>query len=223
MLLNGQNLRIDLKAQDAFRKWLADRSINNDLKKMILKSITLGDSDIDYRLSTYYDKINILNAPFQISSIKNKLVFEGASLNFTGKLATYARRILSDGSVASLYNYPPNSTNYLISSNPPTLANGLDITNLAFANDNQRAGWCMFIQTLPDNFFDDSNNQLRYKEKYDIQLTGFPVSGWEFIQDDDNGSFMIAKDQSVALTGTPGLIKIIGKDSSITKTITFNS
>ncbi len=223
MLLNGENLKVDLKAQDRLRRWLADRSENNDFKELIIKSIVLGDSDIDYRMSTYYDKINILNSPYQVEGIKNKLIFEGQTSNLSGNIVTYGRKILNDGTIASLYNYPPNNINYIISNSPPIKLNGYDINNLSFPDDNQKFGWVIFIQSLPDNYFDDSNNQLRYNEKYDIQLKNFPVSGWEFIHDEENGSFILAKDEGFSLVGNNnGEIKIIGKDTSITKTITFN-
>ncbi len=216
------NLFIDLKTQDKLRKWFSER---NSLNGLVLTGLSLGDSDVDYKLSQQFYNIKTLAAPYEVSEIKHKLVYDGQINNLIGILTTYLRRVNPDGTVDSLYYYiNGNSSN--ISFNPgtapPVLANGYDWPTIPFTiTENDREGFILFPQTLPDGYYDTNGNKLRLKETYDFDISVIPA-GWEIIIDDVNGSLLIAKPTGYTFLTLFGQIKISGRDSGITKTINFN-
>jgi len=216
------NLFIDLKTQDLLRKWFSER---NNLTNFSLTGLSLGDSDVDYKLSQQFYNIKTLAAPYNVKEIKHKLVYDGQINNLIGELTVYLRRVNPNGSVSSLYNYIDGySSNFVFASGdtPPTLANGKNWDSIPFSlSEVDREGFIVFPQTLPDGYYDNNGNKLRLKETYDFTISVIPV-GWEIITDTDNGSFFIAKPASYVFLLQNSQITIKGKISGITKTITFN-
>lgn len=214
---NNNQLSIDIKTQDILRAWFSQRGNFDGLK---LKCISLGDSDIDYRMSTQQDRIKVLQAPFQSSKIKTRLLYVGNEGNLSGKLIMYLRRANENDEVESLYNYPPYTT-FSVSVAPPSLANGLEFNAIPFDTGNAlKEGFIAFIQTIPDGFF-VNNQQYRFKETYDFVFNNVPGS-WEVIPDSTNGSFLIAKPAGYVFQSLQGSIQITGKKSTISTTFVFN-
>ena len=71
---NNIQLALDVKAQDRLRKWFADRG---SAANLIITSVGLGDSDVDYELSQQYTRMKVLNAPYNVGKIKHHLIYEG--------------------------------------------------------------------------------------------------------------------------------------------------
>jgi hypothetical protein len=225
MVFNNVQLSVDIKAQDRLREWFAQRQNGGTVD---LTHVALGDSDINYQMSQQYGAIKILSTPFNIPDIKHKLLHTGGVAGVTGVIESYLRKINDQGQVLSLYNYPP-STNWVLGTLPPTKANQYNFSQIPFDTTNtQREGFICFNQTLPDNYFDNANNPLRLKESYDLTITsttlapGVLPTGWELIQDVENGSFLLAKPASYVFTNNIATIKLRGILSSITKTLTFS-
>ena len=82
MLLDSQILQLDIKVQDKYRKLLSKLGQDG----VELKCVQLGDSDIDYELSPNIDNARILNAPYNVESIKYPLIYNGAG-NVGSRLA----------------------------------------------------------------------------------------------------------------------------------------
>jgi hypothetical protein len=216
------SLFIDLKTQDRLRKWFSERGSSNGLT---LTGLSLGDSEINYKLSQQFNNIKILPTPYEVPRIKCKLIYEGNINNITGIVTTYLRKVNSDGSVSSLYNFITGSSNNLtfIAGNlPPALINGYDWGTIPFdPMDSNRQGFIVFCQTVPDNYYDNNGNPLRLKEQYDIIIDTIPL-GWEVIIDDTNGSFLIAKPADYIYLSAVEQIRIKGRQSGISKILTFN-
>jgi len=177
MLKNNKYLKVDIKLQDRLRKWFAQRGEDFNLKKLIIKAVSLGDSDVDYRLSEEPQKMVTLNAPYNINNIVNKLVYSGNETNLSGKIIWWNRRIKADGTLESLYFYPPNKTTYQSGGNPPTKENGFEPNKITFDNfGNNRGGVVVFLQSLPDNEFDENLFPKRLNEKYEIEVIGLPTN-----------------------------------------------
>jgi len=221
--MNFSNLQlfIDLKTCDRLRQWFSKRGSADNIQ---IQAIEVGDSDIDYQLSANPSIIRTLNAPYQVSKIKHKLIYQGSIAGgLAGSLTTFLRHINSTGGVESLYNYPPDSITYTLGIVPPTLSNGMDFNTILFnIGLTDKEGFIVFIQTLPDNYIDQvSGLPMRYQEEYDLNFVGLPNS-WEVIPDVINGSFMIAKPSNYIFTSSIGTITISGRDTGIKKSITFN-
>lgn len=216
---NNIQLALDVKAQDRLRKWFADRG---SAANLIITSVGLGDSDVDYELSQQYTRIKVLNAPYNVGKIKHHLIYEGPVENITGDITMFLRRVNDSGVVESLYNYPPDNINFAAGIAPPTLSTGYDFSTINFdiLNSNKE-GFIVYFQTLPTGYLDSSNVQQRLSEQYDFTFLNFPGS-WEIILDQENSSFLIAKPAAYVFTGNTALIKLKGQTSSIQRTIGVN-
>lgn len=218
MILNSSQLKLDIKAQDRLRRWFAERNNPHNIQ---ITCVGLGDSDIDYQMAARANSIQNLAAPYNVSKIKYHLIYDGVVTNITGKITMFLRRITDTGSVESLYNYPSSMT-FSLGIVPPSLSNGYDFSIISFNNSSTgREGFVGFLQTLPDNYVDPNNVQQRLNEQYAYDIVNLP-SGWEFIIDHPNNSFLLAKPSNYIFQNTSGLIKIRGIDSSLTKTVVFN-
>jgi hypothetical protein len=218
MILNSNQLKLDIKAQDRLRRWFAERNNPHNIQ---ITCVGLGDSDIDYELAGRSNTIQNLAAPYDTPTIKHHLVYSGLVNNITGKITLFLRRVTSNGIVQSLYGYPPTLafTSGVI---PPTLANGYDFSVISFDNSLiTREGFVGFLQTLPDNYLDSNNVQQRLNEQYTYDIVNLPTN-WEFIIDHVNNSFLLAKPDNYVFQNTSGLIKVKGNDSGLSKTIIFN-
>ena len=221
--MNFTNLQlfIDLKSQDFLRNWFSKRG---SLDTLQIEAVEIGDSDIDYQLSTNPTTIRTLNAPYQVSQIKSKLIYQGSIAGgLSGVLTNFLRHINNSGGVESLYNYPPDEITYTLGIVPPTLKNGADWNTIQFnTSSTTKEGFIVFTQTLPDGYIDPlSSLPMRYQEEYDLTVTNLP-SQWEIIPDVVNGSFMIAKPDNYVFVTATGTITIKGKDTGISKNIKFN-
>lgn len=219
MLLNTNIVTIDLKTQDRYRKILS--RLGKDGYE--LKSVVLGDSDINYELSQDITKNRILNTPYSIDKIKFPLIYNGAGKGIKGSLLTFARFVDSNGKIKSLYNYPLNNT-LTLGNIPPKLDNGFNWEQITF--DSTKSGVILFFETLLDYYRDINNVQKRLIEKYNITVlfndTETIPSPWQVIKDFDNGSILLAKDTG-AVSGTYlGVVSIEGQLTKIKKEITFN-
>jgi hypothetical protein len=212
-----KRLIVDIKVQNRLREWfsrIADPTRNCDR----ITCIQFGDSEVDYDLGFDYTKIRVLNAPYNIESIKSKLAFEGLTSGISGKISTYFRRVGGDSNLSSYYNYPANN-NLSLGITVPTLANAWDKNEILLEND-ENYGWIGFIETLPDNYLDINGNQLRLKEKYEIILNNPGGQLNPIIIDDENGSFFFSVPEiSVASGTTIGNITIKGITSGLTKIV----
>jgi hypothetical protein len=214
---NSGQLSIDIKAADRLRQWFAGRGNFDGLK---LNSVSLGDSDIDYRMSTQQSRIKVLQAPFNTQKIKTRLYYTGGEANLTGTLTMYLRRVNDSAVVESLYTYPPFIT-FIPGIAPPLIGNALNYNAIPFdTGDVNREGFICFIQTIPDGFFYNSE-QHRLKETYTFVFNNVPNT-WEVILDQVNGSFFIAKPAGYTFLTLQGSIQITGNISTITKTFLFN-
>ena len=185
---NNNQLSIDIKTQDRLRQWFSERGNFDGLK---LNSISLGDSDIDYRMSGQESRIKVLQAPFATERIKTRLYYTGGEANLTGKLTVYIRRVNESAVVESLYSYPPITT-FIPGITPPLLSNGLEFNTIPFTiGDSLREGFICFMQTIPDSFVINTV-QNRLKEQYTFVFNNVPLS-WEVILDQTNGSFLICR------------------------------
>lgn len=216
---DNTRLTLDLKAQDKLRSWFARRQ---DTNNVVITCVELGDSDIDYELSQQTNSIKILDAPYDTSRIKYKVLYTGNDSNLSGILTTFIREIPPNSIINSLYTYPTN-TNFTPGIQPPTLANGKDYSVITFDTLSvSKEGFLVFFQTLPDGYLDSSGAQERLAEPFLFTLTNVPLS-WEVILDSPNGSLMISKPDSYIFAGsTNGTIKARGLLSGIERTVTFN-
>lgn len=223
MILDNANINVDIKVQDRYRKWLSNLMSTGTME---LKCVMLGDSDIDYELSPNMINARILNSPYNIESIKYPLIYNGIGNGISGAITSFVRYVDENGNVLSYYNYP--LTNDLtIGRVPPTLKNGLDTDVINFTSN--KMGIIIFLQTLLDYYRDENGVQERLNEQFDITVLfngsqNIPT-GWQIINDFENGSFLISKN-AVALTDPTttfnGVINVKGRISNIQKTISFN-
>lgn len=217
-----RRLIVDIKVQDKLRKLFAS---NNNF--VSYSCIEFGDSDVDYRLSFDATKIRVLNAPYSLQGIKNKLAYSGLLTGVLGELSVYKRYINDNGIVESYYGYPGNTV-LSPGNTPPVLANGFNSNNLQFIVDGSltsavREGWIVYLQSLPLGFVDENGNQLRYIEPYEITFSTALPAGYEYIEDTVNGSFCITRDLTThPLTTTTSIITIRGVYSRLTTQLTIN-
>lgn len=216
---NPARLTLDAKVQDRLREWFSKRGLPDAIQ---LKSVQLGDSDVNYEMSQQVNTIRVLNAPYQVQGIKHKLTYTGATSNVSGKIETYYRHVNDLGQVGSFYTYPTNLT-LTLGVYPPSRGNQVNQLTIPFNTfSNTKEGFIVFNQTLPDGYFTPIDNiPMRLKEEYDFTISVYPT-GWEFIIDQVNGSIFIAKPDSYVFLGMTGTILIKGHLSSLTRTIDFN-
>lgn len=211
-----KRLIVDIKVQNRLREWFAN--LPNGSKNINLYCIEFGDSDIDYNLGYDYTKIRILNAPYNIEKIKNKLAFEGQLNGLTGTINSYIRFVNDNGIVESFYQYPTTDT-LTPGITPPTLQQANNINEIILKN-NLKYGWIVFNETLPENYVDDLGNQLRLKEEFDITLTNPNNLDIQIIKDIPNGSLFLFVNNINETSGSIiGDIKIRGLASGLIKII----
>jgi len=222
MILNSNQIQVEIKVADRYRNLLSKLNSNTQLS-----CVMLGDSDIDYENTQNINKVRILNAPFNAEAIKYPLIYNGLGNGIKGTITSFIRFVDADGNVSSYYEYPLNE-NLSIGRIPPTLKNGVDKDSLPFTNN--RMGIIVFFQTLMDYYKTEEGVQQRLKETYEIKIFFNGVetipNGWQLINDFDNGSLLLAKDNISLQDGggaiLNGLIKVKGNTSNIEKNITFN-
>lgn len=222
MKLDSQVLSIDVKVQDRYRQWLS--SLGND-GLLTAKCVILGDSDIDYELPNM-NVAKILNAPYSTQGIKHKLIYNGVGKNLAGTLKAFARKVLSNGEVQSLYTYPSNEiwgTGIL----PPNLGNGKSWEELVF--DDSQMGYILFFSTVLDYYFDEDGVKKRLTEEYEYTFdwdgSDITPANWEFIIDNENGSLLLSKKDTTAVpvgTISRASLTVKGLYSNKTKKIIFN-
>lgn len=214
---NKNQLTINTTVQDRLRQFFATR--NGSLQDVKISSVGLGDSDVNYELTPQYTNIKVIESSYNIPRIKYHLVYDGVVDNLTGSIESYIRLVSFTGVVSSYYGYPGNTT-LTPGVVPPLRANQVNVTALGYSGT-RKQGYIVFNQTLPDNYTDSSGVKLRLKEEYQFDTYNFP-SSWELIIDNINGSFFLAKPTGYTFISSTGTIKITGKKSALTKTITFN-
>lgn len=218
-IFNNIQLALDIKAQDRLREWFSKRGVTPNV---VLTSVGLGDSDVDYEMSQQYTRMKILPAPYNVGKIKHHLIYEGSVDNLTGSISMFLRRVNDSGIVQSLYNYPPDNVNYISGIAPPVLSAGYNFSNISFDTGNSnKEGFIAFFQSLPLNYVDSNGVQQRLLEQYDFTFLNFPIS-WEIILDQENSSLLIAKPSGYTFTGVTALIKLKGQISNIQRTIAVN-
>lgn len=223
MILNPNILQIDVKLQDSYRNFLS--SFMSD-PTVVPSCVILGDSDVDYSLAPNINNSRVLNTPYTTSGIKWKLIFNGVGKNLSGIIKGFARKVLTDGSIESLYDYNTD-LNFIPGITVPTRANGYDWPQLTF--DDTQMGYILFFETVLDYYLDSTNAKERLKENYTITFSwnGSPTkpNNWDYVIDNTNGSLLLAKQDT---TPTPiglnyrGSITIVGQFSQKEKIITFN-
>lgn len=217
---NSNFLTLDIKAQNRLREWFSKRG---NLDNVVINSVGLGDSDVDYNLSQQSSRIKVIQAPYQIPRIKHHLYYSGVTSNITGIITTFLRRVNYLDQIESIYDYPLDNTTYTAGVVPPTLENGYNFSTINFTTGvANKEGFIVYFQTLPDNYFDSNNVQQRLIEQYDFTFNNIPIT-WEVIVDQINGSFLIAKPAGTVIGPTgQGDITIKGLTSGLSKIILFN-
>lgn len=230
MYNNNRNLKLDIKAQDRLREWIAKR---DSLLPLTLGAISFGDSDIDYSLSPnqYVNGIRILNTPYNQPKIKYPIAYSGLVGKLIGQVRSYVRVINPNGRLSSMYSYPsppstfPNtvSDGFTVGNGIPTLENAYNWTSWEFNDFGSKGGIIVFNETIPDNYVDASTNlPLRVLETYEVTLSSPLPSNWELIIDNEFGSFLLAHNSTAIQQNTFRTITITGLKSGITKNFTFN-
>lgn len=216
---NPARLTLDAKVQDRLREWFSKRGLPDAVQ---LKSVQLGDSDINYEMSQQVNTIRVLNAPYQVQGIKHKLTYTGATSNVSGRIETYYRHVNDLGQVESFYSYHAN-LNLTLGVYPPSRGNQVNQSTISFNTlSNTKEGFIIFNQTLPDGYTTTPGNiPMRLKEEYDFTVSVYPTD-WEFIIDQANGSIFIAKPDNYIFQGLIGTVQMKGHLSSLTRTIEFN-
>lgn len=224
MILNNNTLQLDIKLTDQQRQNMSNLLTADPT--LSPTCVIVGDSDIDYSLSPNVSTSAILNAPYAPSGVKWKLIYNGVGKNLSGEITTFARKILADGTIQSLYTYPTD----LVFSNgatAPSLVEGYDWNQITF--DDLQSGYILFFQTVLDYYFDADGNKERFLESYNFTIdwsgSSITPANWDYVIDNTNGSILLAKQDT---TSTPigfnyrGTITITGQFSQISKIVTFN-
>lgn len=218
-VFNTSLLAVDVKAQDRLREWFSKRG---NLDNVVITSVGLGDSDVDYNMSQQATRIKVIQAPYQTPKIKHHLYYKGVTSNITGTITTFLRRVNELDEVESLYSYPPNNTTFESGIVPPELVNGYNFLTINFdIGSIVKEGFIVYNQTLPTNFVDDNGIQQRVVEQYDFTFNDIPGS-WEVIVDSTNGSFLIAKPAAYTFQSLQGSIIVKGASSGLQKIILYN-
>jgi len=218
MNLDPTQLQIQIKAQDRFRKMIANISNKN-----ALTCVMLGDSDIDYETAIDIEHTRIMDAPYNCEAIKYPLIYNGEGKGLSGQINCFVRQIDSNGNIKSLYNYPTNNT-LTYGKTIPTLENGFDWSQLTF--DSTKMGYILFFETLLDNYLNEDNIPQRMSEEYKFTVTfnGSEIvpTKWDIIYDYVHGSLLIGKDSLNVGSVNNGMITIFGLTSRFQKTVIFN-
>jgi hypothetical protein len=222
MRLDTDVLEIQLKVQDRYRDNLSSLGTDTPLSAMC---VILGDSDIDYGLAPNIADTRILSAPYNVNGVKHKLIYNGIGKNLSGLIKCFARQVLSDGSIQSMYDYPASET-WSTSRKSPLLVNAEDLDKITFTNATM--GYILFFSTVLDYYFDENGIKKRLIEKYDFSVnwngaTTTP-NQWDIVFDNDNGSLLISKSSLAPSTGVNynGVITIVGQFSNKIKKVKFN-
>lgn len=225
MIFNQVNLAIDLKTQSRLREWFSMRGtgMSNNIE---ISSIGLGDSDIDYE--RIGENQYILHSPFEVPGIKHKLLYAGDLTGVTSDITCYLRRVYDD----TIYFESEASPNYYIWTASEDIPTSLLVAQPNYDWDTipfdinltgpgtGAEGYICYFQTLPVGF-EIGNEQARYPELYDFTFLNIPNT-WEIIIDEAYGSLLIAKPADYVFIGSTGVITAKGKDTGVTKTLTFN-
>lgn len=223
MILNSNILQLDIKLQDKYRSYIS--SLETD-PTLLPSCLILGDSDVDYELAPNVNTTRVLNAPYSVGGVKHKLIYNGVGKDLSGVIKCFARKVDTDGTIESLYNYDQN-LNFSPGNIPPTLQNGYDWNQLTF--DDSQMGYILFFETVLDYYIDVNNVKERLVETYSFTFdwdgSGITPANWDYVIDNTNGSLLLTK---VNTTSTPiglnyrGKITIVGSFSQKVKTVTFN-
>lgn len=223
MFLNPSLLIVDCKLQDSYRSFISSMLADPSL---VPTSVILGDSDISYELAPNVANSRILNAPYGDIQVKHKLIFNGVGKNLSGIIKTFARKVVEDGSIESLYDYDAN-LNFTAGLTPPILSNGYDWNTITF--DDTKMGYILFFETVLDYYLTSIGVKERLVENYTFVFSwnGSTITppGWDFVIDNTNGSLLLSK---IDTTSTPiglnyrGKITVTGQFSQKIKVITFN-
>ncbi|MEO6306081.1 MAG: hypothetical protein ABIP51_23235 [Bacteroidia bacterium] len=213
-----------MKVQDKYRKWFS--ALGTDPNYLASTCVILGDSDIDYELAPNIDNSRILSSPFSVPAVKHKLIYNGVGKNLSGIIKCFARRVNSDGSIDSLYQYPLNE-NFIAGNVGPTLENGKNWESITFTD--AKMGFILFFSTVLDFYLDENGIKKRLVETYDFSFDwdGSPLTPvkWNYIIDLDNGSIFFYKEDT---TSTPigitlrGKIKVVGQSTQKITELSFN-
>lgn len=238
---NKNYIYIDTKVQDEFRKRLAQLN-NTNLKATC---VTLGDSDVDYRLVTPKSDQRVLNAPFSVNAVKYPLFYSGAANGLNGYITAFARQVVDDNGntlVNSLYEFPPLE-NFSLGSTAPTVDNGKNFSRLEFAEN--KMGYILYFQSILYNYIDQDSGLLkRFNEKISCRIyfnnEEYVPDDWQIIKDENsrdiylanedktitihNNSVFIAKDATLQpiSNNNNGRIEILGETTGLQKIIYFN-
>jgi hypothetical protein len=221
MRLQPNILTLDLKVQDRYRKWFS--ALGADPNYLASTCVILGDSDIDYELAPNIDNSRILSAPFSTEGIKHKLIYNGVGKNLSGVIKCFARKVLDDGSVESLYDYPVTQS-FSAGTTPPTLTNGRNWEYVTFTSN--QMGFILYFSTVLDFYLDANGVKKRLVENYDFTFdwNGSPLTpaGWNYIIDTDNGSIFLFKSAGAVGLTYSGKITAVGQSSQKVKELAFN-
>lgn len=223
MLLNPNQLVLDIKLQDRFRRWFS--TIGNE-NLLTAGCVILGDSDIDYELAPNVNSSRILDAPYQTEGIKYKLIYNGVGKNLAGAIKCFIRRVDVDGSIDSLYDYNADE-NFIPGQTPPTLVNGKDWDRITFQD--VKMGYILFFETVLDYYLTDDGIKKRLVEPYTFSFdwngSSLTPSNWDFVIDNTNGSLLLTKQDT---SGSPiglnyrGNLTVTGQTSRKIKIVNFN-
>jgi hypothetical protein len=223
MRLSPNTLQLDIKVEDRYRKWFSGLGIDSQLKA---SCVILGDSDIDYELAPNVENSRILSTPYSVEGIKHKLIYNGVGKNLAGSIKCFARKVNSDGTLSSLYDYPANDT-FTAGVTPPTLNNGKNWEKITF--DDTKMGFVLYFSTVLDFYLTDEDVKKRINEEYTITFdwngSSVTPASWDYKIDNVNGSLLLAKQDT---TSSPvsssylGKITITGTFSNKVKEVKFN-
>lgn len=163
-----RQLFINLKTQDKLREWFSKRG---SVENIVFNNMSLGDSDINYELSSQLNKIVSLPTPYQTPSIKHKLTFDGNFNGLSGKINAYIRKIDKDGNISSQYEAQNNFKEGIVI---PTVNQKYDCVNINFTNVVE--GIVIFFETIPDGYVDSNGKVVRVEEDYFFSFENLPES-----------------------------------------------
>lgn len=215
-------LQLDIKVEDRYRKWFASLGQENALAATC---VILGDSDIDYELAPNIDTSRIVSTPYNVEGIKHRLIYNGVGKNLAGQIACFARKVTDTGAIQSIYDYPSNEI-FTTGVVPPSLENGKNWERIDFTDS--KMGFILYFSTILDYYYDENGVKKRLVEKYNFSFDwdgGAQPIGWDYVIDNDNGSILIAKEDT---TSSPvgsaynGVLTVVGQDSQKIKKVRFN-
>lgn len=222
MRIRENILQLDVRVEDRYRKWFSTLGQDGCLAATC---VVLGDSDIDYELAPNIDQTRVVSTPYHVEGIKHKLIYNGVGKNLAGQIVCFARKVDDLGNVYSIYDYPTNEV-FAAGVIPPTLANGKNWERVTFTD--AKMGFILYFSTVLDYYLDDDGVKKRLVETYDFSFDwdgGAKPAGWDYVIDNDNGSILIAKEET---SGSPvgtafnAVVTVVGQDSQKIKKLRFN-